>query len=57
MEEPKDLGLKIGTKKQAMWIKLKNDAEKLILSSEAEIMIQKEVIKFADKIIPEEEKK
>lgn len=57
MNEPKDLGVKIGTKKEVMWTTLKDTAEKLILSSEAEIIIQKEVIRIADEKIGEEQKK
>lgn len=54
---PKDLGLKIGSKKEALWTTLKESAEKQILGSEAEIIIQTEIIKVAEKIIAEEQKK
>lgn len=52
---PKDLGVKIGTPREAQWTLLKKAAEQIIKNSEFEIEVQKEIIKIAKlKILIEE---
>lgn len=57
MKEPKDLGIKIGSEKEVIWTKVKKEAEILIEQSEENMVIQKEVLKLAEKIIAEEKEK
>jgi len=56
MEEPKDLGIKIGTKLEALWTNVKREAELLIKQSENNLIIQKELLKLANKKIKGEQK-
>lgn len=54
---PKDLNLKIGTPLEALWNRVKLEAEMLIKQSENTIVIQKEVLKLAkNKILLEKRK-
>jgi len=54
---PKDLGVKIGTPLEALWNKVKLEAEMLIKQSENTILVQKEFLKVAkDKILLEKRK-
>lgn len=51
---PKDLGVKIGTPLQALWIEVKRQTEIMIKEAENTIIIQKEMLKVAkDKILLE----
>ena len=50
----KDLGIKIGTKAEALWTKVKKEAEILIEQSEESLIIQTEMLKLANKRIIEE---
>lgn len=55
MEENKeDLGVKIGTKEEAFWTGIKEQAEKTIKNSKAEIMINERIIILADEMILKE---
>jgi len=54
---PKDLGIKIGTQKEALWTKVKDDTNQLISQGEVSLVIHKEVVKLAEKMIEEEKKK
>jgi predicted NAD-dependent protein-ADP-ribosyltransferase YbiA (DUF1768 family) len=51
----KDLGIKIGTTTEALWQKVKKEAEVLIEQSEQNLQIQQQLLKLADKIIAEEQ--
>lgn len=53
LKTPKDLGIKIGTPEQALWTKVKEEAEILIKQSENNLIIQKEILKLAEKKIKE----
>lgn len=57
MKEPKDLGVKIGTKKETLWTKVKKESEILIEQSEGNLIIQKEMLKLAESKIEEEKEK
>lgn len=57
MEKPKDLGVKVGTKDEVLWTKVKKEAELLIEQSEDNLKIQKEMLKLAEKKIAEEKEK
>ena len=52
-----DLGIKIGTKDEALWTKVKKEAEILIEQSEDNLKIQKEILKLAKSKIKEEKEK
>ena len=52
----KDLGIKIGTKEEALWTKVKKEAEILIEQSEESLIIQTEMLKLANKRITEEKR-
>ena len=54
--EKEDLGIKIGTKKQALWERVKKEAAILIEQSEDNLLIQKEILQLADRKIKEEKK-
>ena len=57
IKEPKDLGIKIGTKAQVLWTKVAKEAEILIEQSEQNIIIQKSIFRMAEKKIAEEKEK
>ena len=48
--------IKIATKREALWIKVKETAEQRIQVLGDDLEVNKEVIKLADKIIEEEKK-
>ncbi len=57
MKTPKDLGVKIGSKKEVLWTRVKKEAEALIEQSENNLIIQKEMRMLAiDKIAEEKDK-
>ena len=56
MDEPKDLGVKIGTPEEAFWTTVKKTCEDLIDRSKHEIIIQTHVRDLADSKIKEEKK-
>ena len=57
MKSPKDLGVKIGSKTETTWIKVKKEAEILIEQNEESLIVQKEMLKLAKVIIAEEKEK
>ena len=54
---PKDLGVKIGTKKQVIWERVKKEAEILIQESEDNLIIQKGMLALAENNIAAEKEK
>lgn len=54
MTKPKDLGIKIGTKDEALWNNVKREAKILIEQSQNNLKIQTEVLKLAEKMIEAE---
>jgi hypothetical protein len=56
LEEPEDLGVKIGSKEEVFWTEVKNKSEEGILNAKREIKINEHVITLADKMIDEEQK-
>lgn len=57
MEEPKDLGLVVTTKPEALWIKVRDIQEARIDDLENELIISKELLRLAkDKILLEKRK-
>ncbi len=57
MDEPKDLGVKIGTPKQVIWTAVKKNSEEKLLTMEVEKELLEQNLTLADKRIAEEEKK
>lgn len=57
VEVPEDLGLKIGTKRQAWWDNIKRRTEENILNSQESIVADQAILELANKIIAEEEAK
>jgi len=53
----KDLGIKIGTKDEALWTNVKRESMVLIEQSENNLKIQKEMLKLAEQKIVEEKEK
>ena len=49
--ENKDLRVKIGSKDEVLWTKVKKEAEMLIEQSEDNLKIQREILKLAIKMI------
>ena len=52
-----DLGIKIGTEEEVVWTKVKRESEILIKQSKDNLMIQKEILKLAERKIQEEKGK
>lgn len=55
MKEPKDLGLKMGNKKEVFWRDLKLKLETNILNAEESLLADRAVLKLAEKRIKEEQ--
>ncbi|NJO30850.1 MAG: hypothetical protein HC874_27330 [Richelia sp. SL_2_1] len=55
-EEEEKVDVKIGTKREALWTTVKENAIKALDGLEKEIEINEELIKLADTIIIEEQK-
>ena len=51
MKEIEELGVKIGSPLEALWTKVKKEAEMLIKQSEDNLIIQKEMLKLAEEQI------
>lgn len=56
-KEPKDLGIKIGSKKEVWWTTVKTKVEESILNSEESLIADREMLKIANRRIDEERKK
>ena len=54
LTEPKDLGLKIATKKEAAWLAVKENIEKSIQQGEIEAIINKTILEKAEEMIEKE---
>jgi|TARA_Y100000310_G_C20551178_1_gene748160 hypothetical protein len=54
--QPKNLGVKIGTKVEKLWGDVAKEAKILIEQSENNLVIQKELLSLAERRIEEEEK-
>lgn len=57
IKEPKDLGVKIGTKEQVLWENVLKGAKVQIEKCEAELIVQKEVVLLANRKIKQEKEK
>ena len=57
VEEPKDLGVKIGTKAEAEWTTMLKIQEKNILVGEVNMAIAQTVLELCEKRIKEEKEK
>lgn len=44
---PKDLGVKIGSKLEAFWTQVRDEAEKGVLNAEHTLLLQREVVAIA----------
>ena len=51
---PRELGVKIGSKLESLWTRVKKESEILIKQSEDNLIIQKEMLKLAEQKISEE---
>jgi len=54
MIQPKDLGVKIGSKEEIEWTGVKKNTEEMLRTHLIEIECQKEIIKLCDKKIAKE---
>ena len=54
---PKDLGIKIGTKLEALWTKVKDESSSLIKQSEDNLIIQRAMLQLAEDNIKAEQSK
>ena len=52
--EKNELGIKIGTKKEALWTKVKEESDSLIKQSEDNLIIQRAMLEMAKKKIESE---
>jgi len=57
IKEPADLGVKVGTKLEVLWTRIKTESLALIEQSENNLIIQREVLAVAERIIAEEKAK
>ena len=57
IKEPADLGMKVGTKLEVLWTRIKTESLALIEQSENNLIIQREVVAVAERIIAEEKAK
>jgi len=57
IKEPADLGMKVGTKLEVLWTRIKTESLALIEQSENNLIIQREVLAVAERIIAEEKAK
>ena len=56
MDEPKDLGVKIGTKPEAEWTIMKKIQEQNIIEGNVNLAIAKTVLELCERKIKEEQK-
>ncbi len=56
-QEPKDLGVKIGSKEEALWTTIRDNLKETIVNCEQEAMVQKCFLVVAEKKVKEEEEK
>ena len=56
MDEPKDLGVKIGTKPEAEWTIMKKIQEQNIIKGNVNLAIAKTVLEICERKIKEEQK-
>lgn len=56
MKEPKDLGVKFGSKREATWTNVKMKVEEEIEQAEVGLIIAKETLELCDQKISEEKK-
>ena len=54
MEKNKDIGLVVATKREALWIEVRNIRKEQIEVLEKRLVVEKEVLKRAEEIIEEE---
>ena len=57
MKTPKDLDIKIGTKEESLWTKVKTESEGLIKQSEDNLIIQRAILNLAEERIKAESSK
>ncbi len=55
MKKPKDIGLKVATKREALWLRIKDNQEKDISDLKDVIEAKEEYLKVAERIIQEEQ--
>lgn len=56
-KEPEDLGIKLGTPREVWWTDVKKRCEKAILDGKEAMIADKHMLKLAEKIIAQEQKK
>ena len=57
MDEPKDLGIKIGSKEESSWKNVLKQAEELVIKGKTDLEINEMIVKLSEKRIAEEKKK
>ena len=57
MKEPKDLGVKMGTKEEASWKNVLSQAEELTIKGKMDLEINNMIVELAKKRIAEEKEK
>jgi len=56
-KEPEDLGIKMGTKEEVLWTEVKKNCQVAIENLDKELIINKELLKIAERRIKEEQAK
>ena len=57
MKEPKDLGVKMGTKEESSWKNVLSQAEELVIKGKTDLEINNMIVDLAKKRIAEEKEK
>ena len=57
MKEPKDLGVKMGTKEEARWKIVLTQAEELVIKGKTDLEINNMIVELAKKRVAEEKEK
>lgn len=57
MKEPKDLGVKMGTKEEASWKIVLKQAEELVIKGKTDLEINEMIVELAQKRITEEKER
>ena len=56
-KEPKDLGIKIGSKEEVFWTKIKDTIKEQITQAQAQIAMNKHMLPFVERKILEEQRR
>ena len=56
-EKPEDLGIKVVSKEEAIWTKVRDEGKELIKQSQNNLIVQKAMVAMAERKIKEQQRK